>query len=114
MRPFYHPSLDDITVEGLLHALSDPVRVRLLAEIVARDRPQACCTLSELSGQTLPKSTLSAQFRVLREAGLITSERKGVEVHNTPRCKELEGRFGPMIQAILDAYARQKAEKSNG
>jgi hypothetical protein len=33
MRPLFHPSVDNITVEGILHALSDPVRVHIFAEI---------------------------------------------------------------------------------
>ena len=33
MRPLLHPSADDITVEGILHALSDPVRADLFARI---------------------------------------------------------------------------------
>jgi len=55
----------------------------------------------------LPKSTLSQHFRILREAGLIRSERKGVELINTTRCEELKERFGPMILAIVEAYAKQ-------
>ena len=55
----------------------------------------------------LPKSTLSQHFRILREAGLIYSERKGVELHNRTRCTELKERFGDMVAAIVTAYAAQ-------
>ncbi len=111
MRILTHPALDDITVEGLLYALSDPVRVRIYAEIVARDVPQPCCALMELTGKALPKSTLSQHFKVLREAGLIRSERKGVELHNTSRCDELKPKFGVMIEAIMTAFATQQTSK---
>ena len=33
MRPLPHPSLDDVTLEGILHALSDEVRVAIFAGI---------------------------------------------------------------------------------
>jgi len=46
----------------------------------------------------------------LREAGLIRSERQGVEVHNISRCDELEQRFPGLIPSILTAYKKQLAE----
>ena len=108
MRPLTHPSVDDITVEGILHALSDPVRVHILAGIVKAECPQCCAKYQRLENRELPKSTLSQHFKVLREAGLIRSERKGVEMHNITRYAELEERFGPLLNAILDAYAAQR------
>jgi DNA-binding transcriptional ArsR family regulator len=38
-------------------------------------------------------ATLSQHFRALREAGLVRSERHGVELRNVSRCKEIERRF---------------------
>jgi hypothetical protein len=35
MRPLIHPSIEDITVEGILHALADPVRVAIYAELAS-------------------------------------------------------------------------------
>ena len=37
MRPLYHPSVDEITVQGILYALSDPVRVRILMELAGAE-----------------------------------------------------------------------------
>lgn len=107
MRPIYHPSLEDITVEGLLYALSDPVRVQIYANIAASDCPKTCSNFLIMDNRKLPKSTLSQHFKVLREAGLIRSERKGVEMHNTTRCEEIQERFGKMIAAIVDGYRVQ-------
>lgn len=107
MKPLYHPSVNDITVEGLLYALSDPVRVQIYVEIARSDCPRTCSNFIRLDDRTLPKSTLSQHFRILREAGLIRSERKGVEMHNTTRCAELKERFGGMVGAIIDAYREQ-------
>jgi len=107
MKPLIHPALEDITVEGLLYALSDPVRVRIYAEIASSGCPQICSTFLKMDNRTLPKSTLSVHFRVLREAGLIRSERHGVEVRNVSRCSEFKERFGDMVAAILRAYQEQ-------
>ena len=113
MKPVYHPAVSDITVEGILYALSDPVRVQIYAEIQSSECPQTCSTFLKLGNRTLPKSTLSQHFKILREAGLIRSERKGVELHNTTRCEELKDRFGGMILAIINAYSEQsKKQKS--
>jgi DNA-binding transcriptional ArsR family regulator len=108
MRPLYHPSLDDITVEGILHALSDPVRAHILARILRADGAQTCSAFLQVSDRHIPKSTLSQHFKALREAGLIRSERKGVELHNTSRCQELSGRFGPLLSAVLGAHQAQQ------
>ena len=107
MRPLFHPAVEDVNVEGILHALSDLTRVQILAQIVSAQCPQNCSAFLEVSDKPIPKSTLSQHFNVLREAGLIRSERSGVEMHNAPRLEELDERFGPLIRSILDAHAAQ-------
>jgi len=112
MRPLYHPSLEDITVEGILHALSDPVRAHILAKILRADGAQTCSAFLEIRDRPIPKSTLSQHFKALREAGLIRIERRGVELHNTARCQELAGRFGPLISSVLAAHLAQEQRHS--
>lgn len=114
MRPLFHPSIEEITVEGILHALSDPVRVAIYANIVGQECSQNCSTFLKVSDKTIPKSTLSQHFRELREAGLIRGERRGVEVHNTSRCTELEQRFPGLIRAIVNAHAIQSRGEGRG
>ena len=107
MRPLVHPSIDDITVEGILHALSDPVRVAIYAKLAASAGATICSNFLQVSDRSIPKSTLSQHFRALREAGLILSERHGVEMRNISRCKEIERRFPGLIAAILNAHSVQ-------
>ena len=107
MRPLFHPSLDDITVEGILHALSDPVRAAIFAEMSASSCPQSCSSFATVSERNIPKSTLSQHFKALREAGLIRSERLGVEMRNTSRCTEIDTRFPGLVAAIVNAHQRQ-------
>jgi DNA-binding transcriptional ArsR family regulator len=107
MRPLFHPSVEDVTVEAILHALSDPVRVAIYAEIVYADCSQSCSTFMNISEKTIPKSTLSQHFKALREAGLIRGERVGVEMRNTSRCAEIDRRFPGLIVAIVNAHKIQ-------
>src|ERR1700736_2665885 len=112
MRPMLHPAIQDITVEGILHALSDPVRVAIYADNVAQKCAQNCSSFLTVSDKAIPKSTLSQHFKILREAGLIRSERHGVEIHNISRCTELERRFPGLIRAIVAAHSIQSAEEA--
>ena len=112
MRPLFHPSIEDVTVEAILHALSDPVRVAIYADIVGSACSLNCSNFLNVSQKTIPKSTLSQHFKALREAGLIRSERIGVEMHNTSRCAELEKRFPGLIVAIVKAHNIQLEQKA--
>jgi DNA-binding transcriptional ArsR family regulator len=107
MRPLFHPAIEDVTVEGILHALSDPVRVAIYARIAGADCVQTCSNFLEMSERTIPKSTLSHHFKILREAGLIRGERHGVEMHNTSRCDEINQRFPGLLPAIISAHTLQ-------
>ncbi len=89
MRPLFPPSLDDITVEGILHALSDPVRAHILAKILCADGAQTCSAFLEISDRPIPKSTLSQHFKALRETGLIRSERKAWNCTTPPAARSL-------------------------
>lgn len=112
MKPLTHPSIEDITVEGILHALSDPVRVAIYAGLAGSDCAQTCSTFLQLQSREIPKSTLSQHFRALREAGLVRSERHGVEMHNVSRCAEIEQRFPGLLPAILNAHKLQSAAQA--
>ncbi|WP_049620592.1 ArsR/SmtB family transcription factor [Frateuria defendens] len=114
MRPLTHPSIDDITVEGILHALSDPVRVAIYAQLADADSARTCSNFQQISDRCIPKSTLSQHFRALREAGLIRSERHGVEMRNTTRCAEIEQRFPGLLPAIMQAHRAQFEERMRG
>jgi len=109
MRPLIHPAIETITVEGLLHALSDPVRAAIYAQLAHSGGAATCSTFLTVIDRTIPKSTLSQHFKALREAGLIRSERQGVEMLNTSRCAEIEQRFPGLIGAILRAHSVQSA-----
>ncbi len=112
MRPLFHPSIEDVTVETILHTLSDPVRAAIYMNIAASNCPQVCSSFLRVSEKDVPKSTLSQHFKALREAGLIRGERRGVEMHNVSRCDEINKRFPGLIPAIINAHKVQASSKS--
>jgi DNA-binding transcriptional ArsR family regulator len=112
VKPLIHPDITDVPVELVLHALADPVRVAIFADIIQQDCSQMCSSFLMVGSRAVPKSTLSQHFKVLREAGLIRSERRGVEVHNTSRCAEVDARYPGMLAAIMNAHNVQLADEA--
>jgi DNA-binding transcriptional ArsR family regulator len=107
MKPLFHPPIEGVTVEGILHALSDPTRVAIFAQIAGSGCASNCSSFLKVGEKPVPKSTLSQHFKVLRDAGLVRSERIGVEMQNTSRCVEIEKRFPGLIPAIIGALTIQ-------
>ena len=50
---------------------------------------------------------------IREEAGLIRSERIGVELKNSTGCRELKKKFGPMVVGILRAYENEANESKS-
>lgn len=78
--PVGSSEFDDASATELakgFHALADPVRLHLLSMIASAGASGACvCDLIEPSGRSQP--TVSHHLKILREAGLVTSEKRGV------------------------------------
>lgn len=69
-----------IELAAAFKALSDPVRLRLLSLVASHSGGEACvCDLS--AGFELSQPTISHHLKVLREAGLLSSERRGSWVY---------------------------------
>jgi DNA-binding transcriptional ArsR family regulator len=66
------------------------------------------CTETTLKlNLAIPKSTCSQHYRILREAGLIVSERRGVDLSSRVRAAELETRFPGLLSSILKSYKKE-------
>lgn len=64
---------------GMFKALSDPVRVRLFSRVASSPGGEACvCDIQDVG---VSQPTVSHHLRKLREAGLLTSERRGTWVY---------------------------------
>lgn len=98
MVQFVHPARQDITLAGVLAALSDPVRLQIVQGLLTEPTCMSCTAAAPCD---IPKSTLSNHFRVLREAGLIHTTKKGVEHRNVVREADINARFPGLLKAIL-------------
>jgi ArsR family transcriptional regulator, arsenate/arsenite/antimonite-responsive transcriptional repressor len=86
----------------LLKAIADPARLRLVSLIACHEGGEACvCELTGAFDLTAP--TISHHLRVLREAGLISSERRGTWVYyrtNPHVLARLSALLGPAAAAM--------------
>ncbi len=86
----------------VLKALADPARLRLLSLIGSHDGGDACvCDLTGAFDLTAP--TISHHLKVLREAGLITADRRGTWVYYrlaAAALADLAGLFTPALEPV--------------
>ena len=106
-RPLTHPHIADVTVAGILHALSDPVRLSLVSKLLKTPAGMNCTETTLKLKLAMPKSTCSQHYRILREAGLIVSERRGVDLTSRVRAAELETRYPGLLASILKSYKKE-------
>jgi DNA-binding transcriptional ArsR family regulator len=93
-----HPPREDLELATVLHALSDPMRLRIVAGLSARD--DRTCKSFDLP---VTKSTCTHHFRVLREAGVIRQRLEGTTKLNSLRREDLEARFPGLLDSVLRA-----------
>ncbi len=93
-----HPKTKDLDLAKLLHALSDPVRLKLV-HILAADKNLSCSALC--LGR--PKSSMSHHFKTMIDAGLLSVEVAGNTHVNNLRLNDLEKRFPGLMAAVLGA-----------
>jgi len=98
MRAARQPAREQIELSQVLYALSDPVRIDIVAGL-AEDGEQACsnCRIE------MPKSSLSHHFKVLRETGVISTRIEGTRHINSIRSTDLNARFPGLLNAVLKA-----------
>jgi ArsR family transcriptional regulator len=85
-----------VELARVFKAMGDPVRLRLLSMIASHQGGEAC--VCELTGVfDLSGPTISHHLKVLREAGLITGERRGTWVYYRVRPDLLH-----QVSALLD------------
>jgi len=93
-----HPGRAQIELAAVLHALSDPMRLQIVAALAAGDE-RTCKSF------LLPvvKSTCTHHFRVLREAGVIRQRSRGTTRLNSLRREDLDERFPGLLDSVLRA-----------
>ena len=63
----------------LLQAIADPVRLAIVRQLAAD--PEAVCACDFTECCTVSQPTVSHHLRVLREAGVVTTERRGTYIY---------------------------------
>ena len=95
------PAPGELELSAVLHALSDPMRLRIVAGL-DRDGDQACKAFD----LPIVKSTCAHHFRVLRESGVIRQRVVGTTRINSLRREELDARFPGLLDSVLGAAVK--------
>jgi DNA-binding transcriptional ArsR family regulator len=93
----HHPKVEELQLEGVLHALSDPIRLQMVRELARRDEPCACGSIDV----PVSKSTRTHHWRVLRENGVIRQVERGTAKLTELRREDLDVRFPGLIDVVL-------------
>ncbi|MFE7127017.1 ArsR/SmtB family transcription factor [Streptomyces sp. NPDC057617] len=109
-RELAHPPRTDIRLEGVLHALSDPMRLRIVRELAAADSELTCSHF----GLPVAKSTTTHHFRVLRESGLIRQIYRGTAKMSGLRKDDLDALFPGLLDSVLGAADAQARRLGDG
>ncbi len=87
------------TVAATLKSLADPLRLRMLSAIASDPRGESCvCDLAELADVSQP--TVSHHLKVLKDAGVLVSERRGSWVWYS-----IDATARPAITTLLEGFA---------
>lgn len=99
MKQFPHPAREEITLVGVLHALSDPVRLSVVYKLMGQEAELPCGRFEV----PVHKSTMSHHLRVLRESGILRMRAEGTQNLLSLRCEDLEALFPGLLDSILQA-----------
>ncbi|MBD3851210.1 MAG: winged helix-turn-helix transcriptional regulator [Acidobacteria bacterium] len=88
----------------VMKALAHPSRLFIVDELSRGER--CVCELTEMIGADV--STVSKHLAVLREAGLVLDERRGVQIFYRLRVPCILNFFG-CVEAVLEETARDRA-----
>jgi DNA-binding transcriptional ArsR family regulator len=96
MRTIAHPVAEQLSLSSVLHALSDPVRLRIVRAL--QDGAERCCGELDVP---VSKSTLSHHLKVLRDAGLTQTRAEGAQRFVSLRSDDVESRFPGLLGCVL-------------
>jgi DNA-binding transcriptional ArsR family regulator len=102
MRQLRHPKLEEITLTGVLAALSDPVRLSIVSALANSDGERAWSDFDV----DVCASTLSHHMKTLRTAGLIDHRKDGTRCYVSLR-PDLERVFPGLLGCILGFLPRE-------
>ena len=98
MRELEQPTRGQLCLTEILHALSDPTRLAVVAQLDAAGELSCGCLAVRVA-----KSTLSQHLRVLRHAGITNTRCVGNLRMLSVRRAELDALFPGLLDAVLAA-----------
>jgi DNA-binding transcriptional ArsR family regulator len=96
----HHPEREELELAAVLHALSDPVRLKMVAALASAEDGEPTCGSFDVP---VTKSTCTHHFKVLREAGVIHQRHQGRQRLNSLRREDLDARFPGVLDTVLAA-----------
>jgi DNA-binding transcriptional ArsR family regulator len=100
------PPRDEISLPKVLHALSDPVRLKIVLKLA--DAGEIACGCF---GLAMPKSSLSHHFKVLRSSGVLATRREGKESLNSLRREDLDALFPGVLDSVIAAEHAEREKE---
>ncbi|MGA5319655.1 ArsR/SmtB family transcription factor [Streptomyces seoulensis] len=96
--PLPEPSVEDLRLETVLGALSDPLRLSIVRKLLleSEDFDHSCGWF----GLDRPKSSLTHHFKALREAGVTRQRQYGLERRSQVRVEDLNRRFPGLLDLV--------------
>jgi DNA-binding transcriptional ArsR family regulator len=91
-----HPKREELELSRVLHALSDPVRLKIVSSIDSGGE----CSMGQIE-VPVTKSTCTHHFKVLRDAGVLAQRQVGTARLNTLRREDLDARFPGLLDSVL-------------
>ena len=108
MSSLVHPDPKDVTLAAALHALADPVRLDIVRRL---DTEGEMNCARAMPCDTVPKSTRSNHFRILRAAGMIETRKAGRDYLNRLRRDEVDRRFPGLLDTVLRVADAESAPR---
>jgi len=98
--PLAEPAREDIRLEHVMAALSDPLRLTIVQRLLLTS--EAFDHTCGWFGFDRPKSSLTHHFKVLREAGVTRQRQYGLERRSQVRIEDLQERFPGLLDTVAE------------
>ncbi len=106
-RALWYPEREDITIYGILSALSDPTRLEIVRRLAEQNEQ---CPFDFLGMGS--KQNLTHHFKVLREAGLIKARYEGRKKIMWLRRDLIDELFPGLLDGLLQAIAASQTNRT--
>ena len=103
MAPLHHPKPEEIELVDVLNALGHPIRLEVVRKLAGVSGECVCGEIMP----SVPKSTMTGHWRVLRESGVMWERPEGRTNMMRLRRDDLDARFPGLLDSVLaEASAR--------